>query len=149
MIRLRLFLSALFLMLAAPVAAEDIPADLSKRMESLSATLDEGGAGWSAYADTLHPDYSRWAVGELYQQRAAFIDALKEWWDYGMRVQSRSVEIVGADLTGDLAIIRLKTSETFIGPDGASGGFEGFVVNAWLREKGEWMLLSADITPAE
>jgi hypothetical protein len=96
----------------------------------------------------LHEDYARWAIGESYQQRKEFLDDLKEWWDHGMRVASRENEIVSVDITGNVAIVRMKTSETFAGPGGDAGGFEGNVVSVWLNEEGAWKLLSADIAPA-
>ena len=63
-----------------------------------------------------------------------------------MRVKSRDVEIIGVDVTGDMAIVRFITTETFIGPDGVSTGFSGHVSNLWVKEDGSWRLLSADIS---
>lgn len=128
-------------------AAEPLPAPLENRMAALSASLEEDGPGWTQYASLLHPNYARWVIGESYQQRDEFLQDLKEWWEYGMRVKSRDMEIVSADLTGNIAIVRIKISEMFVGPDDDASSFEGFVINTWVRDDGQWLLLSADIAP--
>jgi len=38
------------------------------------------------------------------------------------------------------------TTETFIGPDGETGGFSGYVTNIWIKERCDWKLLSAEIS---
>lgn len=135
--------------LVQAVAAESIPHALKARMDALSASLEEGGEGWRAYAELLHSDYTRWEIGGTLQDREVFLQALSEWWDYGMRVASREAEIVDARVVGDAAIVRITTSETFIGPDGESGGrFDGNLVNVWVMDDGVWKLLSADVAGA-
>lgn len=124
-------------------------ARLRQRMDELAAATLQDGAGWQAYAELLHPRYSRWAMGEAYEDREAFVRNLREWWEYGMRVTARETEMVGMDLTGDVAIVRFLTRETFAGPNDVSGGFSGYVTNVWLREDGDWSLLAAEITNAE
>jgi hypothetical protein len=130
---------------AAPQISEP---RLRERMDQLAAATLQDGAGWQAYAELLHPRYSRWAMGEAYEDREAFVRNLREWWEYGMRVTSRDIEMVGFDLTGDVAVIRFLSRETFGGPDGAAGGFSGYVTNVWIREDGDWSLLSAEIAKA-
>ena len=85
-------------------------------------------------------------MGEIYEGREKFIRSLEEWWNYGMRVAERETELIAVDIVGDLAIIRFKTTESFVGPDGPAGGFSGYVSNTWVREDGKWLLLSADIS---
>ena len=75
-----------------------------------------------------------------------FVRSLEEWWNYGMRVAERDIELIAVDIVGDLAIIRFKTTESFVGPDGPVDGFSGYVSNTWVREGDEWLLLSADIS---
>lgn len=135
------------LLLGAHASAEPVILDakLNQRMNEIAATTLAGGAGWQAYAKHLHPRYTRWAMGEAYEDRDAFIRNLREWWEYGMRVASRQVELVGVDVVGDLAIIRFRTQERFSGPGDAAGSFAGFVTNVWLREDGDWSLLAAEI----
>lgn len=119
---------------------------LRQRAAELSASTLVDGEGWKAYERILHPDYSRWAMGEIYEGREKFVRSLEEWWDYGMRVSSRDIEMVGFDMTGDIALVRYITTETFVGPDGESVGFSGYVTNTWVREAGDWKLLSAEIS---
>jgi hypothetical protein len=135
------------LLLAEPAraASEITEPRLRAVMDELAAATLQGGAGWQAYARRLHPDYSRWAMGEAYEDREAFVRNLRAWWEHGMRVTSRDIEIVGFDLAGDIAIVRFLTRETFAGPDGAAGGFSGHVTNVWVREDGDWWLLAAEI----
>ena len=123
-------------------------ARLRQRMDDLAAATLQDGAGWQAYAQLLHPRYSRWAMGEVYEDREAFVRNLREWWEYGMRVTSRDIEMVGVDLAGDIAVVRFLTRETFAGPGGATSGFSGYVTNVWVREEGDWSLLSAEIAKA-
>jgi len=137
-------------LLAGPVSAApevDEPR-LRERIDEMAAATLQDGAGWQAYERLLHPRYSRWAMGEVYEDRAAFVRNLREWWEYGMRVTSRDIEMVGFDLAGDVAVVRFLTRETFAGPDGAQGGFAGYVTNVWVREDGDWSLLSAEIANA-
>ena len=135
------------LMPGIPASAEPVIPDakLNQRMDEIAATTLAGGAGWQAYAERLHPRYTRWAMGEAYEDREAFIRNLREWWEYGMRVESRQIELVGVDVVGDLAIVRFRTQERFTGPGDAAGNFAGFVTNVWLREDGDWSLLAAEI----
>lgn len=119
---------------------------LRQAVEELSASILVGGEGWKAYDRLLHPDYSRWAMGEVFERRTKFVKSLEEWWDYGMRVAERDVDIVAVDVVGNLAIIRYKTTETFVGPDGPVEGFSGYVSNIWIKEDGDWFMLSAEIS---
>jgi len=137
-------------LLAGPALAGPEVADarLRQRVDELAAATLEDGAGWQAYAKLLHPGYSRWAMGKVYEDRETFVRSLREWWEYGMRVTSRENEMVGVDLAGDVAIIRFLTRETFAGPENTSGGFAGYVTNVWVRENGDWSLLSAEIANA-
>ncbi len=129
--------------LAGPEIAD---AKLRQRVDELSASTLVGGEGWEVYERLLHRDYSRWAMGEVYEGREKFVKSLEEWWDYGMRVASRDIDIIGVDMAGGLAIIRFKTTETFVGPDGEADGFSGYVTNIWIREDRDWKLLSAEIS---
>lgn len=131
--------------LAAPEIAD---ADLRASMAALSAATLAGGEGWTAYERFLHPEYTRWAMGEVYEGRDKFVKSLEQWWDYGMRVAEREIEIIAVDQVGDLAIVRFKTTESFVGPDGPVDGFTGYVSNFWVREAGKWTLLSAEISSA-
>lgn len=127
----------------APVIAD---ANLRQTVDELSASTLADGAGWKVYERLLHPEYSRWAMGEIYEGRDKFVKSLEEWWDYGMRVAERDIEMVAVDIVGNLAIIRYKTTETFVGPEGPVDGFSGFVSNIWIKEDGDWLLLSAEIS---
>lgn len=129
--------------LAAPEIAN---AELRQTVDELSASTLIGGEGWKAYDRLLHPDYSRWAMGEVFERRTKFVNSLEEWWNYGMRVAERNVDMVAVDMVGSLAIIRYKTTESFVGPDGPTDGFSGYVSNIWIKENGDWLLLSAEIS---
>ena len=133
---------------SASVSAEQeiCDQDLKDRFEELSDSTLVGGAGWEAYEKILHPAYSRWAMGEIYEGREKFIRSLEDWWNYGMRVAARDVEIVGVDMSDDLAIIRFTTTESFVGPEGPVDGFSGYVSNIWVKHDNDWMLLAAEIS---
>ena len=129
-------------------APEINDAELRKTAEELSASTLVDGEGWEVYERLLHPQYARWAMGEIYEGREKFVRSLEEWWDYGMRVSERDMEMIAVDMVGDLAIIRYRTTESFVGPDGPVEGFSGYVSNTWIKEEGRWLLLSADISSA-
>jgi hypothetical protein len=131
---------------AAFAATEITDAELRQAAEELSASTLVGGEGWTVYERLLHPEYARWAMGEIYEGREKFVRSLEEWWGYGMRVAERDIEMIAVDIVGDLAIIRFKTTESFVGPDGPVAGFSGYVSNTWVRENDQWLLLSADIS---
>lgn len=136
------------LVLAGPSSADPEIADeaLRQQVDRLSAATLVDGEGWEVYEQILHPDYTRWAMGTAYEDREEFLANLEEWWDYGMRVASREVEMVGVDIVDDLVIVRFQTTEAFVGPDGPAEGFSGYVTNVWIEEEGEWRLLSAEIS---
>lgn len=139
-----------FVLSGAAFAAPEIDdIDLRQAVEELSASTLVGGEGWTAYDRILHPDYSRWAMGEVFERRAKFVKSLEEWWNYGMRVAKRDVDIVAVDMVGNLAIIRYKTTESFVGPDGPVEGFSGYVSNIWVKDSHNWLLLSAEISSTE
>jgi hypothetical protein len=134
-------------MSGAVLAQPEIPNDLLRqRADELSASTLTGGEGWEVYERILHPEYSRWAMGEIYEGREKFVRSLEEWWNYGMRVTKRDIEMIGVDMTDDMAILRFITTETFAGPDGESVGFSGYVTNVWVNENDDWKLLSAEIS---
>lgn len=143
-----LVVASVSIMLWEPVfaAPEIANAELRQSVDELSASTLVGGEGWKAYDRLLHPEYSRWAMGEVYEGRIKFVKSLEEWWNYGMRVAERDVDLVAVDMVGNLAIIRYKTTETFVGPDGSADGFSGYVSNIWIKEDGDWLLLSAEIS---
>lgn len=143
-----LVIASVSIVLWEPVfaAPEIANAELLQSVDELSASTLVGGEGWKAYDRLLHPEYSRWAMGEVYEGRIKFIKSLEEWWNYGMRVAERDVDMVAVDMVGNLAIIRYKTTETFVGPDGSTDGFSGHVSNIWIKEDGVWLLLSAEIS---
>jgi hypothetical protein len=128
---------------AAPEIADS---ELRESAEALTASTLVGGDGWEVYERFLHPEYARWAMGEIYEGREKFIRSLEEWWNYGMRVAKRDIEMIAVDMVGDVAIIRFKTTESFVGPDGPVEGFSGYVSNTWIKQDGHWLLLSADIS---
>lgn len=129
--------------LAAPEIADEA---LRNQFNELSSATLVGGQGWKAYKQLLHPEYARWAMGEVYEKREKFVRSLEEWWDYGMRVAERDIEIVAVDMVGNLAFVRFKITETFVGPDGPAEGFSGYVSNTWIKEHGTWLLLSVEIS---
>jgi len=131
---------------SALAAPEITNVELRQTVEELSASTLVGGEGWKAYDRLLHRDYSRWAMGEVFERRTKFVKSLEEWWDYGMRVAERDIDMVAVDMIGNIAIVRYKTTETFIGPDGPADGFSGYVSNIWIKEAGHWLLLSAEIS---
>ena len=145
---LLLVIASVSIMLWEPVfaAPEIANAELRQSVDELSASTLVGGEGWKAYDRLLHPEYSRWAMGEVHEGRIKFVKSLEEWWNYGMRVAERDVDMVAVDMVGNLAIIRYKTTESFVGPDGPTDGFSGYVSNIWINEDGDWLLLSAEIS---
>lgn len=42
-------------------------------------------------------------MGEIYEDREEFVRSLQEWWDYGMRISTRDIEMIGVDFAGDIA----------------------------------------------
>lgn len=143
-----IIIASVFFMLpdAAWAGPEITDDELRESVDALSESTLVGGEGWSVYERLLHPEYARWAMGEIYEGRTKFVKSLEEWWNHGMRVASRDIEMIGVDRAGNIAIIRFKTTETFVGPDGPVGGFSGYVSNTWVKEDGKWLLLSADIS---
>jgi hypothetical protein len=139
--------AGLIMMLEGAVAAPEI-ADVEFRqsIDELAASTLVGGEGWTTHDRLLHPEYSRWAMGEVFERRTKFVKSLEAWWNYGMRVSERDVELVGEDMVGNLAVIRYKPTEAFVGPDGPVEGLSGYVSNIWIKEDGNWFLLSAEIS---
>ena len=145
----RIFIAVTFISFsfsAAFAGPEITDKQLQKRTEELAASTLVGGDGWQVYEEILHNDYSRWAMGEIYEGREKFVRSLEDWWDYGMRVSSREIEMIGVDMADDIAVIRFITTEAFVGPDGDVPGFSGYVTNIWVNAEGDWKLLTAEIS---
>ena len=139
--------AGLIMLLESVVAAPEIAdPELRQSVNELTASTLVDGDGWTTDDRLLHPEYSRWAMGEVFERRAKFIKSLEEWWNYGMRVSKRDVELVAVDRVGNLAIVRYKTTEAFVGPNGPVEGFSGCVSNIWIKEDSNWLLLSAEIS---
>ena len=140
-------LACLILMSRVALAAPEIE-DVGLRhcVDELKASTLIGGEGWRVADRLLHPAYSRWAMGEVFERRAKFVKSLEEWWNAGMRVAKRDVDMIAVDMVSNLAIIRYKTTEAFASPDGPVEGFSGYVSDIWIMEDGNWLLLSAEIS---
>ena len=146
--KVKILIASIGIFLSSPAfaAPEITDTRLRQAFNELSSSTLVDGEGWQAYDRLLHPEYSRWAMGEVYEGRRKFVKSLEEWWNYGMRVAERKVELVAVDVLGELAIIRFKTTENFVGPDGPTGGFSGYVSNTWIKEDDRWLLLFAEIS---
>ena len=55
-------------------------AELRKSAEELSASTLVDGKGWTVAERLLHPEYARWAMGQIYERREKFVRSLEEWW---------------------------------------------------------------------
>ena len=125
-------------------------AELAGAVEEFSATTRKGGPGWEAYADFLHPDFTRWtlAEGSSLMNREDLVEGLKQWWEQGSCVGQSEVELVSQRLEGDLGLVRRRVSETYLGPDGKlQGSSRNLVTQVWLREGEAWSLWAMEVAP--
>jgi hypothetical protein len=102
--------ATIFLCGPAFAAPEIADAELRQAVDELSASTMVGGEGWKTYDRRLHPKYSRWAMGEIYEGRSRFVESLEEWWNYGMRVAKHDVDLVAVETAGNLAFVRHKAT---------------------------------------
>ena len=140
------------LAIAASVVGQEGPATTSESNEllevarSLSSTTLAGGEGPDAYAEYLHPEFSRWSAGREVVDHPASIKMIREWWDAGNRQASSEEDTISVQIVGNTGVIRKRMTEKYVDGEGKdTGSFSGFVTQTWVREAGRWKLLSATI----
>ena len=119
-------------------------------IDTLSATTAPDGAGPDAYAAVLDDDFSRWTIGsEVINQKQAWVDGLREWFDDGWRVsnrQTRNLEILVRD---DLAYTRRIVQETYSGPENEQSVSSAALAEVWVRRNEGWLLLLVNVHPLD
>lgn len=132
----------------APIAAE-LSADeqqLLAAAQRLSETTKSGGAGWEAYAQFLHDDFTRWSAQQPMMDRAQTVGAIQSWWEGGNRVDKSEENLISTQLAGETGVLRRKFTEWYIDQDGNDAGkFSGYVTQVWVRAGETWLLLAATI----
>ncbi len=117
--------------------------------DGFSATTSKGGAGWEAYAEFLHDDFTRWTPGRDVWDRAKTIELIRSWWEAGNRMAKSETELISLRVRDHTGVIRRKFSETYVDQENKdAGSFTGFVTQVWIRDGKSWKLLAATIQPA-
>ncbi|MGE0040656.1 MAG: nuclear transport factor 2 family protein [Vicinamibacterales bacterium] len=121
--------------------ADQAPADPPDDPAAVLAL--EGGAamalaeqGFDAYAALFHPDYTNWSGGERVLDRAAFLAAVRAWYDAGNHAVCAALHPLSVDIAGDIAYSRYLMREEF--NDGTI--FVGRFASLARRDDGRWRL---------
>jgi ketosteroid isomerase-like protein len=124
--------------------------EVLEAMEQLSAATAPGGDGADAYGALLAEDFSRWTIGsEKLNRKAAWVAAVREWFDDGWRVTDRETQVLEIHLRGDIAYTRRIVKETYQGPDGESSVSSAARAEVWVHEEAGWLLSRVDVHPME
>lgn len=119
-------------------------------IERLSATTAPAGDGADAYGAILADGFSRWTIGsKLVNDKMAWVEGVREWFDDGWRVSDREVRMVEVHVSGDVAFTRRVVKETYLGPDGDSSVSAAALAEVWVREDNSWLLSRVDVHPMD
>lgn len=98
-------------------------------------------AGYEAYAELFHPDYTNWyMVGdkEMLTTREQFLGGVKRWLDEGNYANFSKVVPISVEIFGDIAYVRHLQEEHFYHPDKAPTMFVGHFASLMKKHKGKW-----------
>lgn len=98
-------------------------------------------AGYEAYAELFHPDYTNWyMVGdkEMLTTREQFLGGVKRWLDEGNYANFSKVVPISVEIFGDIAYVRHLQEEHFHHPDKAPTMFVGHFASLMKKHKGKW-----------
>jgi len=116
----------------------------------LSATTAPNGAGPDACCDILDNDFSRWTVGsEVINQKQAWVDGLREWFDDGWRVSDRETRFLEILVRGDFAYTRRIVEETYSGPGNEQSVSAAALAEVWVHRNDGWRLLLVNVHPLD
>jgi len=119
-------------------------------IERLSAATATDGGGPAAYAAVLHPDFSRWTLGnDAAEDKETLVAAVEDWWRDGWRVSARDSRALQIVVRGDYAFSRRIVGETYTGPDGQRSASTTALAEVWVRDGADWLLLRVDTHPVD
>jgi len=141
----------LFLLTTPARAEEQWSAEQQAVLEAigqLSASTAPGGGGADAYASLLHEGFSRWTVGShVVNDKAAWVDGVRGWFDDGWRVSDRETEIIEIQIKGDFALTRRIVEETYLGPNEETSTSRAAIAEVWTRGSSGWLLFRVNAHP--
>lgn len=123
---------------------------ISARMQHLATDLPE--KGWEAYKDYFAEGYDNWVMtSETITGHAAFMDAVRAWYDAGNGADKAEVKVLSIDFLGDgYAYVRSHEKEWFFGPKADEGRqrFEGYFASVWRKgSDGVWRVYRTSFAP--
>ena len=98
-------------------------------------------AGYKAYTDLFHPEYTNWYMAgdkESLRTREQFLTAVKGWFEAGNYATFSKVEPISVEVFGDLAYVRYVQEEHFHHPDQPATKFVGHFASLMKKHKGKW-----------
>ena len=107
-------------------------------------------AGFAAYADLFHPEYTNWPMGRdsrLPTTREQYLDGVKRWLDAGNYATYSKVVPISIDVFGDIAYVRHLQEEHFHHPDRDPTQFVGHFASLMKKYKGKWTFYRTSYEP--
>ncbi|MFC3094519.1 nuclear transport factor 2 family protein [Alteromonas sediminis] len=98
-------------------------------------------AGFQAYSDLFHPDFTNWYMAgdeKSVRGRDEYLSLVKDWLEAGNHATYSEVTPVSVDVIGDIAYIRQIKEEHFHHPDGPPTMFIGHFASLMKKYKGKW-----------
>lgn len=98
-------------------------------------------AGFEAYAELFHPDFTNWYMAgdkESLRTRADYLSLVKDWLEAGNYATFSKVTPISIDIFGDVAYIRQVKEEHFHHSDQAPTKFVGHFASVMKKHKGKW-----------
>ena len=98
-------------------------------------------AGYEAYSNLFHPDYTNWYMAgdkESLSTRSQFLTAVKSWLDAGNYATLSKVEPISVEIYGDIAYVRHLQEEHFHHPDQPPTKFVGQFASLMKKHNGKW-----------
>jgi len=135
-------LAALILLSSSFAIADDYSKDELEIIELnrwVPLVLKE--AGFEAYTELFHPDYTNWYMqGEegILTTREQFLGGVRGWFEDGNYANFSEVQPISIDILGDVAYFRHIQEEHFVHPDGSQSMFKGYFASIMKKHEGKW-----------
>lgn len=106
-------------------------------------------AGFEAYADLFHPDYTNWYMGGdtgFLTTREEFLSSVREWFEAGNYATYSKVLPISVEVFGDIAYVRHLQEEHFVVDDGEPTQFVGYFASLMKKHNGKWTFFRTSFT---
>ena len=138
-------------LLARPgMAADAETAGFTPEQQAVIDAVKKGPVGiesdFDAWADGYADDWTYWRIGaKNVRPRGEHMTLVRDFVDAGNRVIGFDLEPVDVVIRGDVAMLRLIATETFVSVEGETSSVRYASAAMLTREDGRWKILATNI----